>query len=82
MQSKPRFANTNELDRLAQRFQRIANMLTRLARVAGDYPILLKLGTLGGMHLIQIEKACNRVCGIAAAQVAEQDIEIGRSLIA
>lgn len=81
MQCKARFAKPNELDRLARRFQRIANALTRLARTAHDYPLLLKLGTLAGAHLTRLERSLSRVCGDAAVQVTPRNPEIGRSLL-
>lgn len=82
MQVKATFITPSELDKLARRFQRIATGLTRLARVAHDHPVLLKIGSLRGVHLTQIERAWARVSGSAAVQVAEHDPEIGRSLIA
>ena len=82
MQAVPVFASPNELHKLAQRFQRIANALTRLAETARDYPMLLKLGTLDGAHLRRIEQSLNRVCAAGARQVVEVNDEIGRSLLA
>ena len=78
MQSNRKFANENELDKLAHRFQRLANALFRLARVSHENRLMLKLGTISGTHLARIERAASRVCGDAAIQV---DPEIGRSLI-
>lgn len=78
MQSNRKFANENELDKLARRFQRLANALFRLARVSHENRLLLKLGTISGSHLTRIERAASRVCGDAAIQV---DPEIGRSLL-
>ena len=78
MQSTREFVDENDLDRLARRFQRLANALFRLARVSHENRLLLKLGTLSGTHLTRIERAASRVCGDAAIQV---DPEIGRSLL-
>ena len=54
MQSNRKFANENELDKLARRFQRLANALFRLARVSHENRLLLKLGTISGSHLTRI----------------------------
>ena len=78
MQRTKEFVNEYELDRLARRFQRLANALFRLARVSHENRLMLKLGTISGTHLARIERAASRVCGDAATQV---DPEIGRSLI-
>ena len=81
MQTKPQFVTANELHKLARRFQRLATALTRLACAANDYPILLKVGTLAGVHLSRIESSASRVCSSAARQVMPNNDEVGRSLL-
>jgi hypothetical protein len=81
MQSKPHFVTTNELHTLAQRYQRVATALTRLAGTAQNHPMLLKLGTLRGIHLAKIEDSLSRVSSDGARQVLPSDEELGRSLL-